>query len=226
MFRHKKLLIAFATALLAVCVLATGIALAETPTPQAGAAPAAPIQGFLDKVAKALGIERTTLDNALTTAQDQTLDEAVAAGKLTQEQADKIKERSKDKGITPWFFGGRMGLKGAKRGTALMPKLNLANPTVEALAQLTGKSAEEIRNALKPINTLQKFLDDNNITQEQLRNKVTELVQQQLAQAVKDGKMTQEQADKILERIKQGQIAGVRPFGRWKGMPAPTPTPN
>ncbi len=48
---------------------------------------------FLSKVAKSLGIDESKLTSAIETAQEQTIDEALAAGRITQEQATAMKER-------------------------------------------------------------------------------------------------------------------------------------
>ncbi len=48
---------------------------------------------FLAKVAKNLGIEESALEAAIRTAREQSIDEALAAGRITQEQATAMKER-------------------------------------------------------------------------------------------------------------------------------------
>jgi hypothetical protein len=48
---------------------------------------------FVAKVAKNLGIEESKLESAITAAQEETIDEALAAGRITEEQAAAMKER-------------------------------------------------------------------------------------------------------------------------------------
>jgi hypothetical protein len=48
---------------------------------------------FLAKVAKNLGISEATLVSAMQTANEQSIDEALAAGRITTEQATAMKER-------------------------------------------------------------------------------------------------------------------------------------
>jgi protein-disulfide isomerase-like protein with CxxC motif len=48
---------------------------------------------FLAKVAKNLGISEATLVSAMQTANEQSIDEALAAGRITAEQAAAMKER-------------------------------------------------------------------------------------------------------------------------------------
>ena len=65
--------------------------------------------GYLDRLAAALGIERSSLDTAIESARNQTLQARVEAGEITQEQADRIRERG-SKG-----FGGHRGKHGRGR---------------------------------------------------------------------------------------------------------------
>ena len=55
-------------------------------------------QAILDDAAKRLDVTPEKLRDALSAAQEAQLDEAVKAGKLTQKQADEIKEQSKKAG--------------------------------------------------------------------------------------------------------------------------------
>jgi hypothetical protein len=57
------------------------------------AATAAATTTFLAKVAKNLGITETALVSAMQTAEVQSIDEALAAGRITAEQATAMKER-------------------------------------------------------------------------------------------------------------------------------------
>jgi AraC-like DNA-binding protein len=63
-------------------------------------------QAFLGDVAKRLGVSPKQLTDALKGAFDDQLAAAVAAGKLTQAQANAIKRRVPQKGGPPFGFGG------------------------------------------------------------------------------------------------------------------------
>ena len=62
-------------------------------------------QAFLDDAAKRLNVTPAQLQAALQGAYDARLDAAVAAGKLTKEQAEAMKKRSAQGGL-PLFGGG------------------------------------------------------------------------------------------------------------------------
>ena len=90
-----------------------GIVLAQEPVPS-GASPA---KSFAARVAAKLGLEEAKVQDAFNQvareiqneAQQQKLDRMVAQGRLTQEQADQIKQwyQSRPEALTPGFPGGR-----------------------------------------------------------------------------------------------------------------------
>ena len=86
--RKRKWGLAAAAAGLAVAIGA-GVVMAQSEEDGTGIA-------FLDRVAEKLGVDRETLDTAIEGARSDEIDEAVANGDLTQEQADRLKERLDD----------------------------------------------------------------------------------------------------------------------------------
>ncbi len=211
MVKHKKLLIAFGVALLAVSVLVAGTALADTP-PKTNTG--TPYQSFLDKLAANLGIGVADLTKGITATNNQMLDEAVKNGKLTQAQADKIKERSKGGQPKLGFMGRPFAHNGKVPGAAAKGMVVLKNLAIDALVKVTGKTADQLKGEIKSAGSLQKFLDNNKITKDQLRDAEVQVAQQQLDQAVKDGKITAEQEQRLLDRIKQGPLNGIGPQGQ------------
>jgi hypothetical protein len=81
----RKWLIALAGAL-AVVVVGAGAVMAQEGSSGGSTS-------FLDRVAEKLGVERAELDQAIDEARSDELDEAVADGDITQEQADKLRRR-------------------------------------------------------------------------------------------------------------------------------------
>jgi hypothetical protein len=81
----------------AVAALATAGALVFAETAgngsSASSAPSTAMTSFVSKVAKNLGIEESKLTAAIETAREQTIDEALAAGRITEAQAAAMKER-------------------------------------------------------------------------------------------------------------------------------------
>ena len=110
-----------------------------------------PRQAFIDDVAKRLNVSPTALDNALKGAYQDQLNQAVKSGKLTQAQANRIKQRIAQRRLAPigfahrGFFGHRAGIR-ARGLDAAAKYLGLTD--AQLLAQLrSGKSLAEIATA-------------------------------------------------------------------------------
>ena len=98
-------------------------------------------KAFLNDVAKRLDVTPEKLQEALLGAYDARLDAAVAAGTITKEQADELKQRAKDNGGLPLFGPGRGGFEthhGLVRGVSL-----------DAAATYLGLSQAELRTELE-----------------------------------------------------------------------------
>lgn len=164
------------------------------------------VSTFLDKLASALGIERTKLNQAITTAADGTAADAVTSGQLTQEQADRLKQRLEQGGV--WGGMGRGGRPGAEMMMFGKDLLNAAatalNETPQALMQelRSGKTADQIATA-------------HNTTVDAVKAAVLKQAKTDLDKAVADGKLTQKQADAIYQRLQNAN--GLPFFGGMRG---------
>ena len=106
----KRLLkIAAVVAVLGLAVVAVGGAVTSA---QGGDDP---FGGFLAKVAAKLGVSEDKLKGAIDEAQVETIDEAVASGRITQEQADRMKERVAEGDSLLPFGGPRSWARGRAR---------------------------------------------------------------------------------------------------------------
>ena len=146
-------------------------------------------QAFLNDAAKRLNVTPAELKAALKGARDDQIDAAVAAGKITKEQADAMKQRSAQGGL-PLFGGGHHGGFGHHRPPALAAAATYLGLTVAELhTQLeTGKSLAEVAKAKgKSVDGLEKALAAE--------------MKKTLDAAVKAGKLTQAQADEMQARM-------------------------
>ncbi|MHB8378116.1 MAG: hypothetical protein ACYDEB_14350, partial [Dehalococcoidia bacterium] len=146
-----------------VAVVGAGVVMAQTPAPGGGTA-----TSFLDRVAQKLGITTPKLQSAITSASNDQIDAMVKAGKLTQQQADALKQRiaqGKGPGLGGPMFGRdfgrekhgpRLGFEmGAEMGklasflgistTQLKTELAASNATLASVAQAHGKSRAELK---------------------------------------------------------------------------------
>ena len=144
--RRKWVIVAIVAA---VVILLTGViggivyAADPTPTPTATSTPQ---DTLMARVASILGIDQAKLESAFTQAQKEMRDEQltkqldalVAAGKLTQAQADQYKQWVESrpdmpnlKGLPGLGIQGKMGMRGGFRcGPGMMNAPRIAPPTV------------------------------------------------------------------------------------------------
>lgn len=185
----------FLLALVLLVGAVTGTASATTN--QQGDSPMATLcQDFAAKLAANLGIDQDELTSAIDTTKQQMLDEAVQEGKITQEQADRIAAR-KDGGFCGFGFNdGRMGNKGKiKMGI----EGRSGGRNLDDMANILGLTSEELKTELESGKNMQDILTGHGLTAEEFRQKMQEQREAQIARDVADGKITQEQADKMLQ---------------------------
>jgi hypothetical protein len=161
-------------------------------------------QAVLDDAAKRLGVTPDKLRDALSAAQDAQLDQAVKDGKLTRKQADAIKERREQSGSV--LGGPRIGKRFHPGGPHLRfrgghgaggPKGAMIGDVASALGLSTDKLFEQLRDG-KSIADIAKAQGK---TLADVRSAVTAKAKTRLDKAVKDGDITQTQADDVLEQL-------------------------
>jgi transposase-like protein len=148
----------------------------------------------LSDAAKRLGVSATALRGALAKAEDAQLDAAVKAGRLTQAQADEIKQHRQADGTVLGFGhggpgdhgpgghgGGRFLLADAAKAigvseTSLLDALR-SGKTLTAVAKAHGKTLAEVKSAVKQAATtrLDADLKAGRITKAQHDEEVGEL---------------------------------------------------
>jgi polyhydroxyalkanoate synthesis regulator phasin len=217
MTNGKRLAVgSLAAAVLGVVALG-GVVLAQTPSSgpsgasgQGAAANAAGgvrgrIDGFLNQLAQNLNIDRPTLDNALKTTAKQQVDQAVAAGRMTQDQANQIKQRI-DSGHAAFGFGGlaRRGRGGEQATGARACGSSLRDAVTNAL----GISAGDLQQARSSGQTIAQIAQAHGKTEQDLRNATETAAKSCLDQQVQAGSMTQDQEQRILQRLQNGGASG------------------
>jgi len=194
MFQKKRLVGALVLALILAVTIA-GVAVA-TPDPQTQPAKDNLYQDFIAKFSANLGVDQEKVTSALEATKKQMLDEAVQSGKLTQEQADQMAARMNgDMGWHMGWFGGMYDKKG-KFGEGR------GNNSGD-LAKAIGITEEQLKSEFESGKKLSDILTEKGLDVEQLHQKMLEIKKEALAQAVTAGKLTQDQADKMLQRINQ-----------------------
>lgn len=218
--KRKWLLAAGAAAVIVVAALGVGAVMAQSEEDGEG-------RTFLDRVAEKLGIEAGRLEQAIRDAKSDQIEEALAEGDITEEQAQRLRERIEEfdfDGGRPFGFGfkfgGGDGIAGCARGLVLGGVLPFADGR---LAEFLGMTPEELRDALREDGaTLAKVAEANGATRDELKAFLLGGVRERLDEAVAEGDITQEQADRCLERFDAGverlMDAELRlPFDRGRG---------
>jgi len=192
MTRKRLLLLAASMAIVALLAIG-GVAtvFAAGPTNSDGTSRG---QEFLNRLANNLGISTDKLQQGLKTTADQEIDNAVANGRITQEQADKAKQNvDNGNGLSAFtrFFGRRIHERDLLRFGAW-----------NDLASELGMSPQDLSSQLQSGKTVKQIISDQNKTVDEVVNAVTAKVQQSLDTAVANGKLTQSREDSIIANLK------------------------
>jgi hypothetical protein len=146
-------------------------------------------QAFLNDAAKRLDVTPAELEAALQGAYGARLDAAVAAGRITKEQADAMKQRSAQ-GDLPLFGGGHHGGFGHHGPRSLA-----------AAATYLGLSEAELRTELQSGKTLAQIAAAEKKSVDGLEKALAAEAKTKLDAAVAAGKLTQAQADELQARM-------------------------
>jgi hypothetical protein len=167
-------------------------------------------------IMKGIFVDRTPeeIQAGMQQAFDTALENAVADGAITQEQADQMAEGMRQLG--PDRFGGQGGFggrgmwdgrDGGKFGFGLMEEY-----LHRALAEAVGMTPEELTEAMQSGGfNLKDYAEEKGLTDEELADLMTEAYTQAINAALADEAITQSQADQMLESLKD--FDGRIPFG-------------
>lgn len=190
--------------------------------------PGAPLwNDFLDQLAAALNIQRATLDSAIQTAGNKTIDNAVQQGTLTQAQGDALKARLQAGDI------GVLWGRGRGKGPGMQALANVRQAMLDAAAQKLGMTATELITQLRSGQTLAQIAQSKGVAEQDVINAALAAAKTQLDQAVANGTLTQAQADAIYTNLQQKGALLFTPRGRgfhgrgwWVAPVTPTPSPS
>lgn len=165
-------------------------------------------QAVVDDVAEQLGVESSELSAAIEKALENRLDAAVAAGRLTQEQADRMKERLRS-GDVPLFGHG---LRGGMHGHG--PGLAARGHHLEAAAAYLGLGEDALREQLQDGKTLADVAKARGKSVDGLVDALVAAKKKELDEAVSAGRLDEGRRDAIVERLEErvtAMVNGERP---------------
>jgi polyhydroxyalkanoate synthesis regulator phasin len=164
----------------------------------AGAAVAAtggsdPGDAILNDAAQRLDVSPEKLSDALKGAFADQVDQAVKDGKLTQQQADRIKQHiQRGNGLPP--FGPRFEMHVAPGGPHGDPK---------AAADYLGLTVDQLGVQLRDGKTLADVAKAQGKSVDGLKDAIVDAAKQKLDKAVADGDLTAKQRDRLLQGLQR-----------------------
>jgi|GEM_PF-1126346 len=159
---------------------------------------------FHEAIAKALDISVEEYDAAVELARDQVLDDAVKEGQITEDQANRMRERA-EQGPEAWGRGkgsrvpfmdkGSLGPRGGSVGAAGISLFGVA-------AEQLDMTPQELLAALQDGKSINNLAQEKGTDPADITAAILEKLDETLDQAVQDGKITQERATAILDKGK------------------------
>ncbi len=153
---------------------------------------------FAARVASHLGVTEQQLVDAFKAARLEMLDEAVAVGKISPERAERVRERIEES------RGLGLGLRGWR--------LRALGGIVSSVADTLDMTPREIFQEIRQGQSLAEIGESKGVSADTLKSAILTAAQDKLDQAVADGNLTQERADKIMARL----TANIDRILNWK----------
>jgi polyhydroxyalkanoate synthesis regulator phasin len=173
---------------------------------------------YQQALADKLGITVDALQTAQEAAQSQVIDDAVAAGRITQDQADKLHNAQPG----DLRHGFAMKVRGA------------IGDVIQSAAGILGLSTDEVKSGLADGKSLNDLAAEQGVSnlEAQLVAKLTADIQAKVA----DGSITQDQADRLMQNLTErvanavdqqggkfrGHFGGFGGPGHFRGQNAPS----
>lgn len=213
----------------AVTAYASGVNLAPmaaaSPSPSASPSKAsAYCDKFSQHLASNLKTSQSNLQSQIDKSAQQTIDDAVKAGDLTQAQADKLKSRlSSSKSLCNGLVAG-LGRKPAGGGRG--PGMELLQAGLQAAATSVNMTPDQLRQQLMAGKTVSQVAPAG-MTEDQFKTAFAANLKKELDPQVQSGKLTQAQEDKIVDAAPQlADQLWNHGLPQRAAKPKPTPTPT
>jgi polyhydroxyalkanoate synthesis regulator phasin len=151
---------------------------------------------FKEAIADILDITVEEYDAAVEQAQGQVVDEALTEGWLTEDQADRMRER----------FDEGSGMRGMGKGF-ISPKRGFMGPMGDSPLSLAAEELDmtisDLRAELEDGKSIADVAEAKGVDPQVIADAYAAQLEENLAQVVENGKITQNQADWMLDQAKE-----------------------
>jgi hypothetical protein len=186
-----------------------GVAVAQTQSDDH----AAERQAFLDDVAKRLGVTTEQLEQAFKDARLAQVDKALADGKITEDEAQRMKDGI-ESGQGP-MFGPGPGFERHRGGFGPGGEMHHGPPAFfDAAADYLGVTEAELRQAFIDGKSLADLAEEKGKSAQGLEDAIVASVSKSLDEAVAAGRITEEQKTEMLDRLSEHVSDLVQGTGR------------
>ena len=149
---------------------------------------------FLARVAEKLGITVEQLQQAMQAAANDAVDEALANGQITQEQADKARERIAS-GKGPRGPGEHRQDRREHRRDLVRKGI------IESSAMALNMTVDELKVELQSGDSIADVSAEQGVSLDIVKAQITSDAQAKLDEAVASGKVTKERADQAMAKL-------------------------
>ena len=195
--RRKKLTILITTA--AIAAAGAGAAIGASGSDEAKQAE----NEILANAAQQLDTTPDALRDALGEALDAQLDQAVADGRLTQAQADAMKQRRQESGTVLGFGPGGPGGPGRHGPGGPGFGHRMGGGPLDGVADALGISERKLFRQLRSGKTLAQIAEAQGKDVAEVKAAATAAAKKRLDAAVADEEITRAQADEMLEHLRE-----------------------
>lgn len=167
------------------------------------------------------GIALDTIVEALLAPRQEALSQAVANGRLTQEQANRVLEQMRERIATRLQEQSRFTRTGPAGRIFCAERLGWQmRGQAEIIAETLGMSVPDLTAALRDGRTVADLATEKGVALDTIVEALLAPRREALSQAVASGRLTQEQADRMLEQMRENITTRLQqPWqrGAWSG---------
>ena len=153
-------------------------------------------EAFFDSLAEHLGISTEELEDAAKAATTDQVDAALEEGRITEEEAERLKERIQE-GDAPFLFGPPLFGGPHHYGGAVL------GMKFDAAAEYLGLTNAELHERLEDGQSLAEIARAEDKSVAGLKQALLDDAKTRLEQAVEEDELTRERADELLERLRE-----------------------